>query len=184
MKSTPNVPANAPVNVPANDKKEAVIVKLSDVLQKTKEQTPEAIKEPTSYPTPAPTENQPAENPTPQESQPQAEAPAPAQTMALVPVRSRQEEIDFQVEKSRQLQLINTQLVSLKDKLAELKQFCYTVDKNDDSRYGRLSIFDDYNREFVCKNHGVSALVVDCLKKVFSEKIEEKETELLTVSKS
>ncbi len=104
--------------------------------------------------------------------------------MALMPVRSRSEEIQFQVDKANRLQLVNTQLVNLKGKHDELKAFSYTVDQSEDSRFGRLVIYDDANREFVCKNHGLAALVVDYLKGVFLQKIDEKETEFLRVSRS
>jgi hypothetical protein len=104
--------------------------------------------------------------------------------MALIKSRSRSEEIEFQVEKSAKLQLINTQLQSLKTKLAELKLFSFTVDKDDDYRYGRLTIYDDNNREFTAKNHGLTSIVVEQLKTLFEQKINEKENELLTVSQS
>lgn len=169
---------------------------VGDLIAEAKAKNPDSIKEPTTYPA-TPPDTEPAtpeatttapETPEPVTApaiEPAAPvAPAPAQTMALIKTRSRSEEIDFQVEKSGKLQLLNTQLQSLKNKLAELKLFSYAVNKDDDSRYGRITIYDDNNREFSAKNHGLSALVVEQLKTLFEQKIDEKETELLTISKA
>ncbi|GAB3550581.1 hypothetical protein [Spirosoma fluminis] len=200
MKSTPNVNGNGTANGangsngnPSNGAgfkiKPGAITPVSQLIAEAKEKNPDAITEPTTYPQPQVPEQEapqaePAPEPTVQASTPPAEpvTPAPAPVQPAAPTRSRADEIEFQIDKSRQLQLINQQLQNLKSKLAELKQFSFEVDKDDNHRYGRIAIFDDNNREFNAKNHGLAALVVESLKAVFNTKIEEKETELLAVA--
>jgi hypothetical protein len=185
MKNTPNVNGQTSSNGAKNNSPftitPAEAVPVSKLIEQAKLQNPDAIKQPTTYSQPAKTE---PEDTTPAPQTGSAIAPEPTPFVEMPASRSRAEEIDFQVEKAQKLQLINTQLLSLKAKQAELKQFSYAVDKDEDYRYGRIVIYDDANREFICKNHGLAAIVVESLKTLFGEKIEEKENELLTVSKS
>lgn len=177
MKNNTNTPATP------------TVTPVSELIKAAKAQNGEAAKQPTTYPVQKPEKDHHSPDATPVES-PKAE-PVTEQTPVLVapvteaiqPARSRADEIAFQVEKSRKLQLTNTQLVNLNTKRDELKQFSYTVDQSEDSRFGRLVIYDDNNREFVCKNHGLAALVVEYLKGLFSEKISEKENELLAIAR-
>jgi hypothetical protein len=196
MKNTPNISANA-ANGNSSNGNSLPIQPLGKLLDEAKNPgNGSAVKQPTTYPA---SKVEPAV--TPQAEQPKATPPAP-EPVAPAPVlqvqtqqpaatpqpeavkRSRQEEIAFHVEKSRQLQLLNTQLISLNGKLDELKKFSYTVDQEDDHRYAKFSIFDDGNREFNCKHHGLTAKIIDFLKREFADKIDEKENELLLVSQS
>lgn len=187
MKTTPQVPTNTNTdnqNAKGTTSAGKVTitptepVALSDLLKKAHADTDvkaAEVVEPKPYPVQA----------QPEPAKPEATAPAqPEPQKPAVPVRSRGEEIEFQIAKSGKLQLINNQLQSLKAKQNELNQFSFAVSKDEDYRYGRLVIFDDNNREFQCKNHGLAALIVEHLKGLFEQKVEEKESELLAVSRS
>ncbi|QJD79539.1 hypothetical protein [Spirosoma rhododendri] len=196
MKTTPQVtPANTNTTTDNQNAKgstgkftvtPAEPVALSDLLKQAHADTAAKaadVVEPKPYPVQA--------QPEPAKPEATATAPEPAKAPAqpepqkpAAPVRSRGEEIEFQIAKSGKLQLINNQLQSLKAKQNELNQFSFAVSKDEDYRYGRLVIFDDNNREFQCKNHGLAALIVEHLKGLFEQKVEEKESELLAVSRS
>lgn len=190
MKNTPAVNGQANTNGQNKNDKDAKFtivpgeaIPVSKLIEQAKAANGDNIKEPTNYPAPA--EKEPADQPqTP--AQPAAQVTPVLETMTppATPVRSRSEEIEFQISKTAKLQLINTQLQGMRAKLAELQKFSFTVDKDDDSRYGRITIYDDTNREFSCKNHGLTALLVSELKQILERKIVEKENELLEVSKS
>lgn len=177
MKNNTNTPATP------------TVTPVSELIKAAKEQNGTDAKQPTTYPVQTPEKDHhdptsaPAQTPKVEPVTEQTPAIVVSKSEAIQPARSRADEIAFQVEKSRKLQLTHTQLVNLNTKRDELKQFSYTVDQSEDSRFGRLVIYDDNNREFVCKNHGLAALVVEYLKGLFSEKISEKENELLAIAK-
>lgn len=195
MKTTPQVtPANTNTTADNQNAKGSAgkftitpgePVAMSDLLKQAHadaEAKAADVVEPKPYPvqpTPEPAKPAQADAPAPEPATPQPEPAKPA-----APVRSRGEEIEYQIAKSGKLQLINNQLQSLKAKQSELNQFSFAVSKDEDYRYGRLVIFDDNNREFQCKNHGLAALIVEHLKGLFEQKVEEKESELLAVSRS
>jgi hypothetical protein len=127
---------------------------------------------------PAPVEPTPA----PAAEPTTAQAPAPVATEAAKPVRSRMEEIQYWSDKVHDMGLVKRQLNSLIKKSDDLKDFRFANEESEDSRYGRVVLYDDNNHMFECRNHGVAAFVAEKLKEVFAEKIQQKEDELLRVA--
>lgn len=116
--------------------------------------------------------------PTPEPANPPTPAPEPV--AAPVVVKSVAERLAEQTSRLQYLNRTATQIAKLEAMKADLDRL--TVDEGDERTIAAITITDDMRREHKFQNAGLVKLAIDWLGQTLTEKLTEKQAELLAVS--